>query len=907
MARTTFFTRVREGFIGPRKQHATAGLSPVDSQVLTSIKALTESLNQIPLVGGLNGGNPNARRGGQDAPAIINEAQLMTYRAIARWAYEQNEYYGGLIDRLVDYQAGKGFAWEVAESGRKFAAYDEDEPAPPEVTRAQAVLDSFTETDGRRSRDREECRRVLRDGESFRRIFVPSLEEDDPQCRFVEPEHITAPPPMSGYEEWKFGVLALKHDAERHLAYFVKAFAEDTGEAVLAAGVRWGEIPERLLIGLQHGPGCIIHRKESRSDRSVKRGLPLFWGGTDGLEQAESLIDNLTAVAAFLSTVAYYREHAPGVSGAEIVNFQDRIKRRQEQQQADTSPTVSLLPFLAGLVNGITGFLGANGQQVVDGPRVVDVTNGMTYVPPPVQSNIAAFLSVLQARIRAACVLAGAPEYLGTGDPSNQNYASIKEAGSPFVVATEGRQADAADSSRRVAMTVLLYAGADSPIIKVNVVSSPVAMKPDLDQAQIRATDIQAGILSPQQAIRAAGRDPKQTQKEILAWKSAMPDEGGPMLPLGDESGSNGDAGGSLLDKLKSRQTNGAPLHESLAISLAESRDDSGHEHKGSGPGGGQFVSKGGGGRTTQPKIKQSPQDSEKTPKKLPATRGEMQIATRTGKGKDAKVVLADGKDAPSHIKPSMVPPNWTDVQVSLDRHADLQVTGRDAKGRPKAVYRDEFHMRIAAVKFARVQEGLTKADSMAAQNEANRSDPKLKENADCVWLMMEQATRPGSDSDTGGKVKAYGATTLEGRHVVKAEDGVRLRFVGKEGVFHDHLIRNKDLADMLLERSKAAGENGKLFETNYAKVVDYTKEKLDGGAFTPKDFRTIRATKMAIATVNEMPVPTTEKQYKIAVRSVATKISGVLGNRPAQALESYIAPEVFSGWRAQLGIASKS
>lgn len=555
MATTSFFSRLREGFIGPRRSTASTTLSPVDTQVLMSIRSLTESLNQIPLVGGLNGGNPNARHGGQDAPAIINEAQLMTYRAISRWAYEQNEYYGGLIDRMVDYQAGKGFAWEVAESGRNFAAYDEDSPAPPEVTRAQSTLDSFSETDGRRSRDREECRRVLRDGESYRRVFVPAMEGDDPQCRFVEPEHITAPPELSGLEEWKFGVLAKKHDAERHMAYFVKAFSEDPGEVVLAEGVQWHEIPEHLLNGLHRGPGCIIHRKESRSDRSVKRGLPLFWGGTDGLEQAESLIDNLTSVAAFLSTVAYYREHAPGVTGAEVANFQERIKRRQETQQTDTSPSVSLLPFLAGLVNGITGFLGTNGQQTVDGPRVVDVTNGMTYVPPPVQSNIAAFLSVLQARIRAACVLAGVPEYIGTADPSNQNFASIKEAGSPFVVATEGRQADAADSSRRVANTVLRYAGADSPTIKVNVVSSPVAMKPDLEQSQIRAQDLQAGILSPQQAIRAAGRDPKQTQKEILAWKAAFPDEGGAMLPIGDEQGP------SILDKLKQRMNgNGAAV-----------------------------------------------------------------------------------------------------------------------------------------------------------------------------------------------------------------------------------------------------------------------------------------------------------------------------------------------------------
>ena len=138
--------------------------------------------------------------------------------------------------------------------------------------------------------------------------------------------------------------------------------------------------------------------------------------------------------------------------------------------------------------------------------------------------------------------------------------------------------------------------------------------------------------------------------------------------------------------------------------------------------------------------------------------------------------------------------------------------------------------MRNAAVKFARVSEGLRKANALWQQNQDNRKDPALREQADCTWLMMEQATRPGSDSDTKAKVKAFGATTLLGEHVVKAPDGVRLQFVGKEGVHHDHLIRNPELAKMLLQRKATAGERGgKLFNTNYNQVVDYAR-KLNGG-----------------------------------------------------------------------------
>lgn len=67
-------------------------------------------------------------------------------------------------------------------------------------------------------------------------------------------------------------------------------------------------------------------------------------------------------------------------------------------------------------------------------------------------------------------------------------------------------------------------------------------------------------------------------------------------------------------------------------------------------------------------------------------------------------------------------------------------------------------------------------------------SDPKISEPAKLAALIMSTGIRPGSESDTGAKVKAYGATTLEGRHVVTDSEGnTRLQFVGKKGVNIDY------------------------------------------------------------------------------------------------------------------------
>lgn len=282
---------------------------------------------------------------------------------------------------------------------------------------------------------------------------------------------------------------------------------------------------------------------------------------------------------------------------------------------------------------------------------------------------------------------------------------------------------------------------------------------------------------------------------------------------------------------------------------------------------------------------------------------GELVPARREGKGKEARIVLADGSPAPPHVKAAMIPPDWTDVTVATDPASEVIAKARDKAGRIKTVYRDDFHMKTAAAKFSRIREMMAKAPAIHDQNQANRSNPALRDAADCTWLIEEQATRPGSDSDTGARVKAYGATTLRGEHVVQAEDGVRLQFIGKEGVAHDHLIRNPELAEMLIDRKRTAGERGgKLFDTDEKRLNKYIST-LDGGSFTAKDFRTLKATRLATGAIREIgECCATAKEYKAKVKEVAQRVSHVLGNKPAQALESYIDPTVFSVWKEGTG-----
>ncbi len=382
---------------------------------------------------------------------------------------------------------------------------------------------------------------------------------------------------------------------------------------------------------------------------------------------------------------------------------------------------------------------------------------------------------------------------------------------------------------------------------------------------------------------------------------------------------------------------------------------------------------------TTADKPATGSSSSEHAPAKRKAeTNTELIRAERIGKGKDAKVVLANGEPAPAHITPAMVPPAWSWVKVSMNPDADVLVQGKmkNRKGQwvAKTVYHSKYTENNQAANFAKIIEGLGKMSSMAEENQHNREsdNEQTREAADAVWLMQEQGTRPGSESDTKGYeelygkpitpenvsvkkkekvvsrgprkgekdvtysvslkiddkvvpirdegtkkellerltkgenledstywLKSHGATTLEGRHVVKKDDGVHLRFVGKEGVYHDHLIRDPKLADMLMTRKQKTDEKGQLFQIDYSNVVKYVAT-LDGGGFTPKNLRTMRATKTAIDLMNKRKgdPPKNPEEYQTAVMEIATQVSKLLGNRPLQALESYIAPEIWAKWK---------
>ena len=267
------------------------------------------------------------------------------------------------------------------------------------------------------------------------------------------------------------------------------------------------------------------------------------------------------------------------------------------------------------------------------------------------------------------------------------------------------------------------------------------------------------------------------------------------------------------------------------------------------------------------------------------------------------KWLLPDNSVAPEHIQKLGIPPAWKRVEVSLDPDAAMLARGLDKKGRVQMKYSATHNAEQSAIKFKRVTELRKKRGEIFSEIERDRKNPELKENAECLKVIMQTGIRPGGGGDTQADFESFGATTLQGRHVRVRGGKVSLVFVagkskGKESVFPVH---DPDTAKMLIARKEVAGRSGNLFDTNSGSLRDYSKTK-DGGGFKTKDHRTAIGTETAIGEIGRMKAPKNKKQYKEAVKKVAVRVAETLGNTATVALKSYIDPVVFAKWRQSSG-----
>lgn len=228
-----------------------------------------------------------------------------------------------------------------------------------------------------------------------------------------------------------------------------------------------------------------------------------------------------------------------------------------------------------------------------------------------------------------------------------------------------------------------------------------------------------------------------------------------------------------------------------------------------------------------------------------------------------------------------------------------LYAIGYDSKMRKQYVYSADKQAGQSVKKFARIK----KAAKDVKKLDKNLAEEALTDDTAAATLLMRKlGMRPGSTAETRAAKQAFGATTLEARHVKlnPTSKTVSFAFTGKSGV--SIRLRSKDPGIYAAMERRLAGKSGRdrLFATSGDRVNRYVKSKM-GSGYSGKDLRTLKATTMALQMVKRKRRPTSQAAFKKARNVVGDTVAKQLGNTRAESLRSYIDPAVFAPWEAQL------
>lgn len=250
--------------------------------------------------------------------------------------------------------------------------------------------------------------------------------------------------------------------------------------------------------------------------------------------------------------------------------------------------------------------------------------------------------------------------------------------------------------------------------------------------------------------------------------------------------------------------------------------------------------------------------------------------------GKSEEALRAIAKERGIYI-----PPAWTDIWVNKDPNAGLQAKGRDKKGVLQRAYTKQHYDTQAADKFERVA---TFAKSYTKIMKEIEADIPTREPAQILYLIAKMGFRLGNEKERG-EVKAYGASNLLASHIAVKGDTTIFAFIGKKGVPIYQKTKDPKIKEIV------TGKRGKLFKEATPEGIRTYMAEIGFGDYLVKDFRTLLAMSISLKAVKTMPAPTTQAEYKKAVKAVCQKVADKLGNTAAVAKASYIPPEVFSKW----------
>jgi DNA topoisomerase I len=267
-----------------------------------------------------------------------------------------------------------------------------------------------------------------------------------------------------------------------------------------------------------------------------------------------------------------------------------------------------------------------------------------------------------------------------------------------------------------------------------------------------------------------------------------------------------------------------------------------------------------------------------------------------------------------------VIPPAWQDVWISARPDGHIQAVGTDDAGRRQYIYHADWSAGRDRGKFARMlalAAALPHARARVTTSLRRQELDRERVLAVAFRLLDTAAPRVGSERYFT-RHGSRGLTTLQRRDAAVAASVVSLSFPGKSGKRQLLEIDDADLAGVmeLLAAGRPrspllAWDRGRRRVPLTPSEVNAYVRALTGGTFTAKDFRTLRGTITAAASLARIGAVDTAADRKRAELLAVRATAEALGNTPAVARGSYIDPRVFRRYRdghvLDLGVSAES
>lgn len=254
-----------------------------------------------------------------------------------------------------------------------------------------------------------------------------------------------------------------------------------------------------------------------------------------------------------------------------------------------------------------------------------------------------------------------------------------------------------------------------------------------------------------------------------------------------------------------------------------------------------------------------------------------------------------------------VIPPAWRDVWISAEPRGHIQATGVDDAGRLQYVYHPDWSAGRDKGKYARalqLAEALPRARARVTTSLRRDDLGRERVLAAAFRLLDLAAPRVGSERYLVSH-GSRGLTTLRRRDAAVAASVTSLRFRGKSGKWQSLDVEDGELAVAvaLLVAGRPASpllayERRRRRVALTPKDVNAYVRTMTGGAFTAKDFRTLRGTILAADALARIGPPATGRDRKRAEVLAVKAAAAALGNTPSVARSSYIDPRVFARYR---------